>query len=81
MSVCLCVRACVRASASADCSAHQNDERAMKGALHELKGVMAVYQVARRLPLGLCLPLLAMVDYRGYRLLATRCAHAHCRAK
>lgn len=66
--VCVCV-SCASAHRSA-----QNDERAMKGAVHELKGVMAVYQVARRLPLGICLPLLAMVDYRGYRLLATRCA-------
>ncbi len=53
--------------------ARQNNERALKGASHELKGVMTVLQAVRRLGLGLCLPLLAIVDYRGFRLLATRC--------
>lgn len=54
----------------------RNDEVAMKAASHELKGVVNIYHKARELELPISLPLLTLVDYRGYRLLASRYASA-----
>jgi len=44
-----------------------NDAAAAKVAGHELKGVQAYFNCSIQ---GLCLPLIALVDYRGFRLLA-----------
>eukprot|EP01090_Pellita_catalonica_P018797 TRINITY_DN6182_c0_g1_i1.p1 TRINITY_DN6182_c0_g1~~TRINITY_DN6182_c0_g1_i1.p1 ORF type:complete len:798 (+),score=103.87 TRINITY_DN6182_c0_g1_i1:52-2394(+) len=46
-----------------------NDQCAMKVAGHELKGLTAV--VSCGMILGLSFPLLALIDYRGFRLVAT----------
>ena len=43
----------------------------MKAASHELKGVVNIYHRAQEMGVKVCLPLLALVDYRGYRLLAS----------
>ena len=42
-----------------------SDARAMKSAGHELKSLMRYYQCE-----GIRVPLMALVDYRGYRLVA-----------
>ncbi|KAH3763191.1 Histidine kinase [Pelomyxa schiedti] len=44
-----------------------SDEAAAKAGGHELKGVTAYFNSGIR---GLCLPLMALVDYRGFRLIA-----------
>lgn len=45
----------------------RSDENAMKSASHELKGLMSWYSCNIR---GLCFPLQALVDYKGFRVLA-----------
>lgn len=44
------------------------DENAMKAAGHELKGLQAMYQGG--IALNLNFPLMAVIDYRGYRVVA-----------
>eukprot|EP00005_Dracoamoeba_jomungandri_P004099 CAMPEP_0174253460 /NCGR_PEP_ID=MMETSP0439-20130205/2820_1 /TAXON_ID=0 /ORGANISM="Stereomyxa ramosa, Strain Chinc5" /LENGTH=881 /DNA_ID=CAMNT_0015334497 /DNA_START=180 /DNA_END=2825 /DNA_ORIENTATION=- len=48
---------------------YPSDQYAMKVAGHELKGITAM--VSCGMMLGLSFPLLALIDYRGYRLIAT----------
>ncbi|KAL6070346.1 Clu domain-containing protein [Balamuthia mandrillaris] len=43
------------------------DDNAMKAAGHELKGLINMYSVRAK---GVCFPLMALVDYRGFRLIA-----------
>lgn len=43
----------------------------MKAASHELKGNVNIYHKSEESGLNLSLPLIALVDFRGYRLLAT----------
>ncbi|KAH3759766.1 Histidine kinase A [Pelomyxa schiedti] len=47
---------------------YNSDEKAAKGAGHELKGLQSYYNC--HIP-GLCLPLFVLIDYKGYRLSAT----------
>lgn len=49
----------------------QRDDLAMKAAGHELKGCLNIYHKSEESGLALSLPLIALVDYRGFRLLAT----------
>jgi len=48
---------------------YPSDHEAMKVAGHELKGLNAL--VSCGMMLGLNFPLLALIDYRGFRLIAT----------
>ena len=43
----------------------------MKAASHELKGNLNIYHKSEESGLQLSLPLIALFDYRGYRLLAS----------
>lgn len=45
-----------------------SDEKAMKAALHEFKGVVSLHKLEIK---GLHLPLVAIIDFRGFRLIAS----------
>lgn len=46
---------------------YSGDEFAMKAAGHELKGLINFYKVHH---FGICVPLMTIIDYRGFRLVA-----------
>jgi len=53
--------------ATANDKIYKTDENAMKIAGHELRGLMCYYNA--RIP-GICLPLMCLIDYCGYRIVA-----------
>ncbi|KAL6059841.1 Clu domain-containing protein [Balamuthia mandrillaris] len=49
---------------------YRSDYAAAKVAGHELKGLMACFNALEKEKLDLCLPIMALIDYRGFRLIA-----------
>jgi hypothetical protein len=47
---------------------YPSDEIAMKAAAHDLKGLTAVFESTKRCPVQVRIPLMALVDYHGYRI-------------